>query len=240
MPVQPILVICHVAHEGLGSMEPLFKKKGVLFEYQSLATDDSLSIDHQKYSALIVMGGPMGVYQTEQYPFLETEVKIIRAFLAEGKPFLGICLGAQVLAKALGAFVGKNKQKEIGWYPLNLTDQAKDDPLFKKMKVTETVFQWHGDTFQIPQGAVCLASSPLCTHQAFRFGKNVYGLQFHVEMTKELVDEWLSIEANKEELESLRGQIDPLKISTETLLNLPRLQEICQGMVEEWLGFLPP
>jgi GMP synthase-like glutamine amidotransferase len=138
------------------------------------------------------MGGPMGVYEVDRHPFLRQEIKAIRRFIDAGKPVLGVCLGAQLTAAALGADVYPNKKKEIGWYPIDLTPEGKKDPLFADFNKRETVFQWHGDTFDLPPGAVPLAESPLCRNQAFRWGDKVYGLQFHIEVSIAMIRDWLA------------------------------------------------
>src|ERR1044071_6787905 len=115
------------------------------------------------------MGGPMGVYEKDRYPFLKKELRLVKKFLASGKPALGICLGAQLIGHALGARVYPNRHKEIGWYPLRLTRDGRRDPLFAGFPARPRVFQWHGDTFENPRGATLLARSPLCRRQAFRF-----------------------------------------------------------------------
>ena len=134
----------------------------------------------------------MNVDEVEKYPHLAQEVEWIKQALAAGLPTLGICLGAQLLAKALGAKVYPNRVKEIGWYSAELTPHADRDPLFEGGGKQITVFHWHGDTFDLPPGTVRLAESKLCRNQAFRYGRSAYGLQFHIEMTAELIDSWLA------------------------------------------------
>jgi GMP synthase (glutamine-hydrolysing) len=124
---------------------------------------------------LIVMGGPMGVYEETQYPWLAVEKELIRGAIAANKPVLGICLGAQLIAAALGAKVYPNREKEIGWYPVTFHEPLAPSP--------GTVFHWHGDTFDLPAGATRLAETPVCKNQAYRVGDRVYGLQFHFEVT---------------------------------------------------------
>jgi GMP synthase-like glutamine amidotransferase len=137
------------------------------------------------------MGGPMGVYDDAMYPFLRQEHDFLQRAIVQEVPLLGICLGSQLLAKALGACVYRNPQKEIGWYTVDLTAAGCTDPLFAGIDSPMRVFQWHGDAFELPAGATALASSPLCTHQAFRYGDRVYGLLFHLELTPEIIYSWL-------------------------------------------------
>lgn len=138
------------------------------------------------------MGGPMGVYEEEQYPWLTTEKKLIREAIAAGKPVLGICLGAQLIAAALGAKVYPNKEKEIGWYPVQFHPDLAPSPT--------TVFHWHGDTFDLPENAEHLAETPVCKNQAYRVGDRVYGLQFHFEITLAAMENMLS---------HLEGELQP-------------------------------
>lgn len=162
-------------------------------------------------AGLVILGGPMNVDEVETYPFLLTELDWIRQAVDRELPLLGICLGAQLLAKALGNRVYHNPVKEIGWYEVELLPAARDDRLFGGRGPVETVFQWHGDTFDLPEGAVHLARSASCPSQAFRVGQSAYGVQFHVEMTPRLIDEWLEEPHFSAEVAAL-DYIDPAAI----------------------------
>ena len=164
----------------------------------------------------------MNVDEVETYPFLAEEVQRLERAVEARLPVLGVCLGAQLLAKALGARVYPNKTKEIGWYEVELLPGVKDDPLFggiakpqAEAKSKVTVFQWHGDTFDLPPGAVRLARSEQCENQAFRYGRAAYGLQFHLEVTAEIIESWLCEGGNCGELAGL-SYIDPAEIRRET------------------------
>ncbi|MFT3700913.1 MAG: gamma-glutamyl-gamma-aminobutyrate hydrolase family protein [Agriterribacter sp.] len=133
---------------------------------------------------LVVMGGPMGVYDHDQYPWLKDEIFFLQQCIKAGKPIIGICLGAQLIASALGAPVYPNKEKEIGWFPVNLTDAGKRSPLFAGLPSSLTVLHWHGDTFDLPKDAILLAENAVCKNQAFVVGEKVLGLQFHFETTE--------------------------------------------------------
>lgn len=209
--MRSILVLQHVPHETLGTLEHHFSEAGLPCRYLKLfeAVPDRLELEQA--AGVVVLGGPMNVDEVDRYPFLGAEVGWIRQALAAGIPFLGLCLGSQLLAKTLGAKVYANRVKEIGWYDLELTPQAADDPLFAGCAPQQLVFQWHGDTFDLPSGAVLLARSPQCSHQAFRYGASAWGLQFHVEMTAELAIRWLEDPQNRQELASL-DYIDPKAI----------------------------
>ena len=133
----------------------------------------------------------MNVYEEDRYPFLKDEDLFIKEAIQRGKSVLGICLGAQLIAKALGAKVFKAPVKEIGWYDVSLTRIGLRDPLFSILPKTFPVFQWHEDTFEIPKAGKLIATSNSIPHQAFRYGEKVYGLQFHIEVTEEMIQEWV-------------------------------------------------
>lgn len=185
------LILQHVAVEGPGTLGAAIEARGWKLETVALYAGTRLPEDAQEYQAVIVMGGPMGVYDEAAYPFLRDEHRFLTRVLAQGVPLLGICLGAQLLAKALGARVYRNPQQEIGWDTVELTPAGAVDPLFAGLTSPVPVFQWHSDAFDIPAGATPLASSPLCTNQAFRYGDRVYGLLFHLELTPTTIHSWL-------------------------------------------------
>ncbi|HEX3033656.1 MAG TPA: gamma-glutamyl-gamma-aminobutyrate hydrolase family protein [Thermodesulfobacteriota bacterium] len=231
-----VLVFRHVPHEHLGTLESALKAADLNYRYINFFENKIPSISLEDYYALVILGGPMNVYETEDYPFLEIENKLIRQAVERQMPVLGICLGAQLIAKALGAKVTKNRVKEIGWYPLRISKEAKRDRLFKYFNTEETVFQWHGDKFEIPKGAVHLAESPLCRDQAFRFGPNVYALQFHIEVTPQMISEWLNVSENREEIKPLQEKINPETIITETPNYIKRLNALAENVFGEFCG----
>jgi GMP synthase-like glutamine amidotransferase len=204
------LILQNASHEGPGTIEDYFKKNKIAYTIVDLSKKGYKTPDLSDYNALIVMGGPMNVYETDEFPYLIEEEKIIKMAIEKNYLVLGICLGAQMMAKALGAKVTKGKTKEIGWYDINLTEDGIEDkalgPLGNKVKV----FQWHGDTFEIPSGAVRLANSELFPNQAFRYGKRAYALQFHLEVTEGIIKDW--IKHGETELKPLQGLIEPQKI----------------------------
>lgn len=217
------LVLQHVAVEGPGTLAPYLEARGWKLETVALYAGARPPEDALGYQAIIVMGGPMGVYDEAEYPFLRDEQHFLRRAMAQHVPLLGICLGSQLLAKALGARVYRNPQKEIGWYSVDLTPAGVADPLFASLASPVPVFQWHGDAFDLPAGALSLASSPLCTHQTFRYGDRVYGLLFHLELTPAIIHTWL--EVFQDELLSLRGTIDPDRIRAELPHRLAAYQQ---------------
>jgi len=174
----------HVPFEGLGSIEPELTAKGHRLTNTQLYKNDPFpAVDTIDW--LIVMGGPMGINDENEYPWLKRESDYIRQVIDAGKIVLGICLGAQLIAAALGAKVYKNHYREIGWFKINRYPEA-DDTILSSVIPTQTeVFHWHGDTFDIPAGAKPLASSAACSNQGFILDNRVVGLQFHLETTPE-------------------------------------------------------
>ena len=221
-----LLVIQHVPHERLGTFEEAFRRAGC--SIMPLNTYDPTSAwpSLEAFQGLVIMGGPQSVCEQATYPYLTKELQLLRDILTRHLPILGVCLGAQLLAAALGATVTKNPDKEIGWYPLMREPDADGDALFEPFGQTETVFQWHGDTFALPKGAVRLASSPLCHEQAFRYRDHVWGLQFHVEVTEAMIRAWMQTPVNKAELASLKGVIDPMAIRRQSPQHVERLKEL--------------
>jgi GMP synthase (glutamine-hydrolysing) len=211
-----VVVLRQVPHEGAGTLAGALAAAGLAWRYVDWFGDNiDRQFDPRTAAGLVVLGGPMNVDQTDRYPFLATEVRWIEQALAAELPVLGICLGSQLLAKSLGSPVRANAIKEIGWYEVEFTPAASDDPLFAGAAPRETIFQWHGDTFDLPAGAVQLACSAQCQQQAFRFGRSAWGLQFHLEVTPAIVEQWLSEDGFCGELASL-SYIDPAAIRRAT------------------------
>jgi GMP synthase-like glutamine amidotransferase len=144
----------------------------------------------EQITALIVMGGAMGANDDARYPFLTDVKELIRSVVAARIPYLGVCLGGQLLAAALGAKVVSHRWEELGTLKVSLSQEGKHDPLFTGIAEEFTTFQWHHDSFDIPEGAALLASSPVCPHQAFRMGENAWGVQFHPEVTESIIRDW--------------------------------------------------
>jgi GMP synthase (glutamine-hydrolysing) len=191
--MRKLLVFQHSAREPLGVFDPMLRRAGFRIRYCNFSRQPDLRPDVSRYNGLIVLGGPMNVDQADRFPHLTTEIVAIREALARGIPILGICLGAQLLAAALGATVRPNSVREIGWYPLHPTAAAGGDPLCRHLAGDQHVFQWHAYTFDLPAGAVHLASTPTCPNQAFRHGDRAYGLQFHLEADEHLIQRWLHV-----------------------------------------------
>ena len=233
--MKKLLVLQHVAHELLGTLNPLLKSAGFRLRYVNFARYPEAQPSLDGYHGLVVLGGPMSVNDTDRLPHLITEMKLIEAAMHRNLPVLGICLGAQLIAKTLGAAVYPNKEKEIGWYDVSPTDKAESDPLLAEFQRTEKIFQWHGDTFDIPKSTIHLAFSSLCTNQAFRYGANVYGLQFHLEVDEPMIHRWLRVAENKKEITALGGKIDPERIHRETPDHVSRLQQLSECVFGEFI-----
>lgn len=235
--MKTVHVLQQAPHESLGSLESHFRAAGVACRNVPLYQTPEPAWDWNQVAALVVLGGHMNVDEVAEYPFLQQEVDWIREALQRNVPVLGICLGAQLLAKSLGARVYANPVKEIGWYDIEVLAAA-DDPMFGGLKGPHTVFQWHGDTFDLPAGAVQLARSALCEQQAFRCGATAFGLQFHLEVTAPMVEQWLTVPGNLDELrgapgcdaEQIRRRLPETIGRMESLGNrvLPRFVEMCR------------
>ena len=196
-----ILIVKNIASEGPGTIEDFLKEKGMEYSIVDFSGCEATATDIpdvRKHTHLVIMGGPMAVYESDGAPFLHFEVAMIRAFIMSKKPVLGICLGAQMIAYALKADVYAGGTQEIGWDKVDITSEGMNDPAFASLAVNSgtiaEVFQWHGDTFDLPKKSVCLASSVAYKNQAFKYGDNVYGLQFHIEVRPGMIRKWFAKE----------------------------------------------
>jgi GMP synthase-like glutamine amidotransferase len=179
----------HVPFEGLGAIEPWLEAAGHEISHTKMFADETLP-DASHVDWLIIMGGPMGANDDSKFRWLRPEKRLIRESISLGKPVLGICLGAQLIASVLGAKVYKNLHREIGWFEIERCAEASGHPLGKLFPVRSEVFHWHADTFDLPASAVQLARSAACQNQAFAYSTNVLGLQFHLEMTAPMIADW--------------------------------------------------
>jgi GMP synthase-like glutamine amidotransferase len=219
-----VLVVKHVDIEGPGLIEDCLRHEHIPHQILSLESGFHLpkldSLTH-----LVILGGPMNVYEEDRYPFLREEDLFIKEAIQRGRSILGICLGAQLIAKALGAKVFKAPVKEIGWYDVSLTRIGCIDPFFSQLPKRFSVFQWHEDSFEIPHSAILIATSSLVPYQAFRYGNNAYGLQFHLEVTDTMIREWM--ETYEEEFEGPQlPHLSKLRILADTEQKIERYKEI--------------
>jgi GMP synthase (glutamine-hydrolysing) len=219
-PEAPLLVLRHEPFEHLGHFASGLGENHVKYHYHELGEP----IPPQQHSGLIIMGGPMSA--NDDLPGLRDELALIEKDLRDEVPMLGICLGSQLIAKALGARVYRNAQLEIGWEPVWFTSSAHNDVLLGGMASPETFFHWHGETFDLPSGAAWLAYSEKCRHQAYRYGPRVYGIQFHPEITAEMIEDWCAQPVNCGDVQALERPIDPFFCDGQTA---------AQRMIDAWL-----
>lgn len=235
-----LLVCQHVPYEPLGTLNPLLKDAGFRLRYVNFGRHPEAQPSLDGYGGVVILGGPMNVDDVANHPHLRTELRLIEDALRAGVPILGICLGAQLIARALGAVVRPNDEKEIGWFDVALTEEAAGDRLLSPFGATERVFQWHGDTFETPRGGVRLAHSETCANQAFRYGDNVYGLQFHLEVDERMIERWLRVEAMQREIEPLGGDAHAERIRNETPVHIGRLKSLSDATFGEFVRLFGP
>lgn len=233
--MKKILVCQHVPYEILGTLNPLFKKAGFRIRYLNFGRFPEATTSLEGYHGMVILGGPMNMDQMKEFPHLKHEMELVEEALKRDLPVMGICLGAQIIAKTLGAEVKKNKEKEIGWYDVSLTQQMENHSFFKNFSTTEKIFQWHGDTFDIPRGALHLASTPTCKNQAFSYGEKVVAMQFHLEVDEAMIKRWLQVPRHVEELKNLKGKINPEVIRQETPQHINRLKNLGQQTFKEFI-----
>jgi GMP synthase (glutamine-hydrolysing) len=223
-----ILVIQHSAPETLGGIADALDTHQLRPHYiQAFAEEVPRELGIA--SGLILLGGPMGVYEDDRFPFLRDEMRLIEAALAAGKPILGVCLGSQLLAATLGAEVKRGKLKEIGWHQVQLSPDGRRDDLFRELPEQFMAFHWHGDVFSLPSGAAPLASSGMTAQQAFRYG-SAYGLLFHLEVTLALVN--AMTECFAEEAATAGADITAIRLAADSYL--PALTRIGATIFDRW------
>jgi len=230
-----VLVFQHVPYEPLGSLDPLLKGAGFRIRYINFGREPESRPTLDGYEALIVLGGPMNSDQIDSYPNLITEVEIIREAVERDMSVLGICLGAQLLAKALGGEVSRNAVREIGWCEVEMTEAGLSDPVLSTFAPKQEVFQWHEDGISLPGGAEHLATSPASAVQAFRCGDHAYGFQFHLEVDASLVERWLTVPGNQPMLAAEAGRVEPETIRKQTAQWIGELQELSRQTFSRWI-----
>jgi len=189
-----VLVLQHIACEPPGEYEAVLRERGAILHRVELDEGESLP-PWRNFDAIVAMGGPMSVNDDTELPWLTDEKRAIGEAVRAGVPYFGACLGVQLLAASLGARVYPGPEPEVGVLPVTLTPEGVADPLFSALPRTFPTLQWHGDTFDLPDGATRLASSPAFPNQAFRYGESAYGIQFHVEVLPEMAREWAQVPA---------------------------------------------
>jgi GMP synthase (glutamine-hydrolysing) len=227
------IAIRHVCFEDLGAFAPTLREAGYQLHYWDIGEQELWTLEPVKTDLLIVLGGPIGAYEDEAYPFLAEEIGILDQRLAANRPTLGICLGAQLIARAAGARVFPSGAKEIGLAPIRLTEAGRSSCLspFSDHPMT---LHWHGDTFDLPAGANRLASTDLCENQAFAMGPNIIGFQFHPEASAKGFEKWLVGHA----AELAAARIDVSRLRSEAQTYGPKLERKAQAVLSAWLGGL--
>lgn len=226
------LAIRHLAFEDLGNLAIVLHQNAFDVTYVDAGFDDLTRVDPLGPDVLIILGGPIGAYEEHDYPFLMDELRLLERRLAADLPTLGICLGGQLMARALGAKVYSGTCKEIGWSTLWLTEGGKHSPLAHLLDDQTAVLHWHGDTFDLPEGATHLASTRLYANQAFSWGRRGLALQFHAEVTAQGIERWLIGHAC--EIGMTPG-VSVAQLRQETMYHAPRLQGQAMQFWQVWV-----
>jgi GMP synthase (glutamine-hydrolysing) len=196
---KPVLIVQHALHEHPAALRRALESQGIqtlwLHPYRGETYPNVDDI-----AGMVSMGGPMGANDEHEHPWIKREVELLRQAVMAGLPVAGICLGGQMMARAMGGRVENNPTHELGWFPIQVTDEGKKDPILGAAGSQPTVYHWHGDTFHLPENAVLLAHSRACPRQAYRIGERAYGFQFHPEADHQLVNEWLDENGVEDEI----------------------------------------
>jgi len=229
-----VLVLQHIACEPPGAFEDVLTAAGAAIHRVELDEGEPLP-SWQNYVAIVAMGGPMSVNDDAELPWLTAEKQAIAAAVRAGVPYWGSCLGVQLLAASLGASVYPGTQPEVGVLPVTLTDNGRSDPVFAGLPAEFLTLQWHGDTFDLPDGATLLASSPAYPNQAFRVGQTAYGVQFHVEVTEQMAREWAQVPAYAEYADRVLGAGGIDRLMTDFDAARERMLDVGRRMFERWV-----
>jgi GMP synthase-like glutamine amidotransferase len=227
------LVLQHIACEPPGVFEDVLRERGAELHRVELDEGEPLP-DWSGFDAIVAMGGPMSVNDDAELPWLAEEKRAIGAAVRAGKPYWGVCLGVQLLAASLGARVYPGEDPEVGLLPVELTDEGRADPVFGPVEGDLVTLQWHGDTFDLPAGAVRLVSSPAYANQAFRF-ERAYGVQFHLEISAEMAREWADVPEYVASLERTLGADGAPAFLAEIEQNADAMRSEGRTLFERWL-----
>ena len=230
--MKTVLAVRHVPFEDLGTFEGVLKRRGYAISYLDIPTANLSDINFVDPGILVVLGGPIGVYESEVYPFLSVEIALIKQRLARELPTIGICLGCQLMAHALGAAVYPSGTKEIGWGPLQFSDAAASSVLAPLVEKNPSVLHWHGDTFDLPENVTHLAATEPCKNQAFSIGHFALALQFHLEASQAGLETWFVGHAG--EIAATPG-ISVNKLREDTVKWADSLEPIAERVFESWI-----
>ena len=228
-----ILVFQHVPYEPLGTLDPLLKQAGFRIRYVNFGRNPYERPSLDGYVALIILGGPMNADQVGDYPHLATELELIEEALRRDISILGICLGAQLLAKVLGGSVAAGAGREIGWHDVSVTEDGLQDPVLVPFGDSSEVFQWHDDVIELPENVVHLAHSERCATQAFRYGEHAYGFQFHLEADAALIERWLTVPQHQSVFAN--GDLDPSHIRARIPTSIEPLMTLSNSTFGRWV-----
>ncbi len=232
--MKPVLVIQNDPKEGAGQLATLIAVRGLGQETVFGYDTDYDRLRAADYSALVLLGGAQSAYETDTYPFISREIALSRDFMDQGKPIAGFCLGAQILARALGGEVAPGAEKEIGWYDLELSDAADADALMAAHPRKLLSYHFHGDRIEDVPGAVTLASSAITPCQLFRYGANVYGFQYHAEVDRDLVE--VMCRNNADYMAS--NGFDAEAVIAQSGKNMPAFAAACKDVLDRWLDLV--
>lgn len=230
-----VLVLQHIACEPPGVFEDVLLERGATIHRVELDEGEPLPGSLDGIDAVVAMGGPMSVNDEDEHPWLVGEKQLIRAAVEGGVPFWGSCLGVQLLASSLGATVRTGERPEVGVLPVYPTDAAASDPVFGGIAWPRSTLQWHGDTFELPGGATLLASSPAYPNQAFRVGRVAYGVQFHVEVTERMAQEWARVPEYETSARAVLGEGGLDALLADYRAAMPEMLKDARAMFSRWV-----
>ena len=239
MPAPRVLVLQHIACEPPGAYEDVLRDHGVDIVRVELDEGEQPP-ELEGIDAIVAMGGPMSVNDEAGHPWLVDEKRFIAEAVRAGTPFFGACLGVQLLASSLGARVLAGATPEVGVLPVFATEAAESDPVFSGLSWPRPTLQWHGDTFELPKGATLLATSPAYVNQAFRVGDRAYGVQFHLEVTDEMADDWARVPEYVASADRSLGEGGLERLLAEFRLHAEDMRADARVLFSRWVGLWAP